>query len=393
MRERNRYREHLIQWVWKNLEFDFKNLNTVCGKRVRIINRGTLNQSEGPDFLNSHLVIDGMEWHGSVEIHLESGEWFSHGHHLDENYNRVVLHLIFEGNDNPAITSDGFHPYTVELKPYLRRPLHKLLDSKQGTTIPCGGILEADSDPAFIRQIQKADTDYFNYKIEELLRRYDPGKPASSAWKRCLLFGIYDAMGIPNNREQMAELAEDVIGSELIGTVKDIHTFAEEVVKRAGIKRAEDEPGSGWVRGGVRPQGRPAVRIRQASAIHFQIERTEFRLFLRCGLTVWEEIIAGIPPSLRVGAGREKVVRQTVFIPGVWLLGDLFASNRLKKEAVKAWNETKMKIPRKILHEFSKAGFVLNDIKNRPGVAHQYKRYCAEGRCTECEVFKSVIHS
>jgi hypothetical protein len=53
-----------------------------------------------------------------VELHLRSSDWLKHKHQHDENYTRLILHVVYE-HDTEIRTSDGSSFPTLELKPYL----------------------------------------------------------------------------------------------------------------------------------------------------------------------------------------------------------------------------------------------------------------------------------
>ncbi len=89
--------EEFLHYIWK-----YKLLNPVListtGKEVRIIKPGIHNSDAGPDFIDARIMIGNTLWAGNIEIHLKSSEWIHHGHHCDEKYNNVILHVVFEDN-------------------------------------------------------------------------------------------------------------------------------------------------------------------------------------------------------------------------------------------------------------------------------------------------------
>lgn len=385
------HREKLIQWIWSRLEFDCDKLMTVCGKQVMIVNQGFLNKREGPDFLNAHILVDGIRWHGDVEIHKEAAEWFAHRHHEDPGFNRVVLHVVLEEPEGmKAITEDGFEPYTVYLKPFLKKPLYLLLKRSRQTPIPCSGLVEGmpGFQDAFRRQIGRASEEYFSYKVNEMLQWYSPEYGLYKAWRRGLTMAIYHTLGVPHNREPMAQLASDLIGSD-IPAESDSRHFVDSVFSYA----FEGERIYSWKRGGVRPAGRPQKRLAAAAALHRELLLVDPSLYIRSGVALWDELQGRIPSELKLKGQMHGVIYMTVWLPGLWLLGDLVASVKLKRDADEAWREGMMVIPGRVWRTFRKAGFSGVSGKGSPGLVHQYKRYCKEGRCSECEVFKCSIRS
>ena len=89
-------KEDFLHYVWKYQLFSVHDLKTTTKEDVTILKIGTHNYNSGPDFLNSQLKIDDQLWVGNVEIHLKSSDWYVHHHEIDENYNAVILHVVWE---------------------------------------------------------------------------------------------------------------------------------------------------------------------------------------------------------------------------------------------------------------------------------------------------------
>lgn len=88
--------EQLLHYVWKHKIFPLKELKTITGQQVEVIDTGLANTDAGPDFFNAKLKLDGVLWIGNIEIHERSSDWFKHGHHADAGYNSVILHIASE---------------------------------------------------------------------------------------------------------------------------------------------------------------------------------------------------------------------------------------------------------------------------------------------------------
>jgi hypothetical protein len=85
-----------LQFIWKNNFFDKTKLKTTTGEYLEIISNGFLNINSGPDFTNAHIRINNVDLFGSIEIHKYSSDWMLHKHYLNESYENVILHVVFE---------------------------------------------------------------------------------------------------------------------------------------------------------------------------------------------------------------------------------------------------------------------------------------------------------
>jgi Protein of unknown function (DUF2851). len=96
------FKEDFLQLVWKYQYFDRKGLNTSDRQEVQILNVGIHNLGEGPDFKDATVVLDGVTFHGHVEVHRLASEWKQHAHNGDSAYNSVILHVVWK-DDKPAL--------------------------------------------------------------------------------------------------------------------------------------------------------------------------------------------------------------------------------------------------------------------------------------------------
>ena len=92
----------LVKW-WLQQAERLNNLRTVDGERLIILDSGQRNDGPGPDIFRSRILLDDFEMSGDVEMHINAGDWFVHGHHNDERYHDVILHVIQKGELGPEI--------------------------------------------------------------------------------------------------------------------------------------------------------------------------------------------------------------------------------------------------------------------------------------------------
>lgn len=110
--------EKFFQYLWNEQLLDLKDLVSNNAKRIKILDQGTQNIYAGPDFLNAKITIDGMIFHGNIELHIKSSMWNLHGHQNDTKYDNVILHVVLE-DDKSIRNSKGQEIETIELKEQL----------------------------------------------------------------------------------------------------------------------------------------------------------------------------------------------------------------------------------------------------------------------------------
>ena len=92
--------ERLLQFLWQFQYFNRNDLTTSAGDSVQVIHPGQYNKNQGPDFSNAKIMIGETTWAGNVEIHFKTSDWKRHGHHKDQHYNNVILHVVWEDDSN-----------------------------------------------------------------------------------------------------------------------------------------------------------------------------------------------------------------------------------------------------------------------------------------------------
>jgi len=107
--------ESFLHYLWQFQYFDKQELKTTAGDHLAIFKPGILNSDAGPDFSQAKVKVDGIDWAGSVEIHIQSSGWMDHEHHHDQAYENVVLHVVWE-EDKPIYRNDGTRIPSLELK-------------------------------------------------------------------------------------------------------------------------------------------------------------------------------------------------------------------------------------------------------------------------------------
>jgi Protein of unknown function (DUF2851) len=130
--------EKLLHYIWQFQRFNTQNLLTDAGQGLQIIQIGQLNLNAGPDFLESKIQIDDITWVGNIEIHLNANDWLNHNHQSNQDYDNVILHVVWE-NDKEITRKNGQKIPTLSLKNRVNNLLinkyHSLINNPN--PIPC----------------------------------------------------------------------------------------------------------------------------------------------------------------------------------------------------------------------------------------------------------------
>jgi hypothetical protein len=377
------YSEEVLQWIWEHTFFDLRKLVTSEGKKVEVLHPGKLNPTDGPDFSGASIIIDGIELHGAVEMHLRSTGWKQHGHHRDTSYDQVILHVLAGEITTPTYRTDGSLIPSLNLLPYIKSDALEFLSAvDSGKSIPCSDNVHFISQEALDLQIEKAHALYFEKKVNDLLTFYDPELLPSEAWKQALILAIFDGMGIPHNREAMVQVGKWLLEQGERKSREEILNFAF----------AESEGTISWNYKEVHPVSHPAKRIIQASDIAYSILDVPFQSLLRSGsLELWEVWMKRAEIKSHY---KSQILNATVFYPAMYLLGALYGSEKLKKSAKERWTRYRISIPKSLQKKLN----LLKDIEVEEytrmlGTVHQLRAFCEPRKCHQCEVLKKVISS
>lgn len=129
--------ERLLQFIWQFQYFNRSELATTAGEPVRIYFAGHYNSNQGPDFTDAKIKIGATTWAGTVELHVQSSDWKKHQHSSDENYNNVVLHVVWEHDMAPDEASESIP--VLELKGRVSKILLQRYEELMNASsfIPC----------------------------------------------------------------------------------------------------------------------------------------------------------------------------------------------------------------------------------------------------------------
>ena len=199
-------KENLLHFVWKLKLFSTSQLKSTNGEIIEIVSAGTANLNSGPDFLNAKLVINNQLWAGNVEIHLNSSDWYVHNHENDENYDSVILHVVWEH------TVDVFRKTnqpiaTLELKNYISKELlnnYQQLFSKNKNWINCEKDIAGIDSFIFTNWLERLYVERLEKKADQIQNSITK---LNNNWEAALFVLLAKNFGLKINSEAFMNFA------------------------------------------------------------------------------------------------------------------------------------------------------------------------------------------
>jgi len=199
--------EDFLHYIWKHKKFNFLNLTTTSNQALEIQNVGQHNLNSGPDFFNARLKIDNQLWAGNVEIHLKSSDWFLHNHEKDNNYDNVILHVVWD-DDTEIFRKDNTIIPTLELKSYVNSQAlnnYKNLLNKKSTWINCEKNIDTVDNFLVSNWLERLYFERLERKSIDLIKLLESSK---NNWEEVLFKTLAKNFGLKVNGDSFLSIAE-----------------------------------------------------------------------------------------------------------------------------------------------------------------------------------------
>ncbi len=227
--------ERLLQFIWQHLYFNKEHLTVQDGQPVQIIFQGAFNTNQGPDFLDAKMKIGEVLWAGHIELHLKTSDWKKHGHEDDEQYNSVILHVVWMHD----VKDEQRFP-VLELKNNVSSTLlgryNELM--QKSSFIPCENHINSIKEIVWMNWKERMIAERLQEKIQktEILLA-----ATKQHWEEVFWQLIARNFGITLNTELFEAVAKSVSLNMLAKHKNQIHQLEALLLGQAGLLDGEFE--------------------------------------------------------------------------------------------------------------------------------------------------------
>jgi len=421
--------ENFLYFLWKYQYFNTQSLTTVEGESLSIEKTGYRNDFAGPDFKEACIRIDGMQWMGSVEMHVKASDWFRHGHQGDENYHNVILHVVWEA-DKVVLQSDGKPIPTVALQPLVKPEVLKRYMNMVDTSerIPCHESFLKVKTITRLSMVERVLVSRIQGKaatFDQLL------KGNSNDWEETAYQWLAKGFGFKTNADNMLSLAQSLplkllhkhrnnpeqVEALLFGQAGfldvDIKDDYPERLQREyrflrnkyGLKNRVHY--NDWHFARVRPTNYPTVRLSQLAAFvisfphifRFFAEISDFQSVMN-DLEVqqtdyWQSHYAVDKATKRKIGALAKASRENLIINATVPFLAALAKAQDKDQYLEKALHLLAGIPSErnhITEMWVNYGWNVSSAFDSQGLIQLYNHYCSEKRCIDCSIGMELIN-
>ena len=199
-------KENLLHFVWKLQLFSSEKIECTNGENISIITKGLQNFNSGPDFLNAKIEINGQLWAGNIEIHVNASDWYLHNHEIDENYDTVILHVVWDHDVEVFRKTNSTIP-TLELQNYISQDLLKKYDalfSKNKKWINCENTISLTNNFTLLHWLERLYVERLEHKSNQIQKVL---KSTNNNWEATLFIMLAKNFGLKINSDSFLNFA------------------------------------------------------------------------------------------------------------------------------------------------------------------------------------------
>ena len=414
-------KEEFIYYLWESrlLSLDLK---TTEDDTITIISVGNRNYDSGADFVNARIKIGETLWAGQVEIHVRASDWFKHKHHYDDNYNNVILHVVYECDTNELKIP------TLEIKDKFDQSLllnyNRFINSK--SWIPCDEFIGGVQSFTIVSWLDRMLVEHLENECKDLDFKL---RNNQYNWEQTFYQRFMRYFGMKVNNEAFEFLSrllplnlllkhidnEVYVESMLFGCAgfldKDFEEDYPSLLKR-DFKMLKSKfglkvmPVSNWKFLRLRPPNFPTIRIAQLSKIivnngnlfskirdtndlgeikeMFDIELSQY----------WDnhfqfDKVSNVQKRKTFGKIAADSVLINAIVPMLFYYGQFHSLESYKEKAMSYLEQIEAE-DNVVIRNFNNCGIMLQNAFQTQAALFMYKYYCRRRRCLECRIYMAL---
>jgi len=226
-----------LQARWFAGEFG-RQLQSVNGRAITIIQFGVWNREAGPDFAEAAISIDGgAPLRGAIELDIDARDWERHGHASNAAYEDVVLHVFFQSGGVTAFSRTLSNRAVPQVQLDLRSAAGSLPPNPLPLAVPgrCVAPLR-DLDMPTVRGVLEGAA---QYRLQRKAARLGALRDAHGD-DEALYQALAETLGYKSNKLPFSVLSQRV-PMRALRKAEDIDALLFGV---AGFLKPEDFPGA-----------------------------------------------------------------------------------------------------------------------------------------------------
>ncbi|SFE12243.1 Protein of unknown function [Chitinophaga sp. CF118] len=416
--------EELFQHIWKFRLFTQSGLTTLDGQPLQILHPGIHNNHAGPDFTAARIRIDQTLWAGNIELHLKTSDWYRHRHQHNQQYENVILHVVFN-NDVKELTTGGIP--CIELQQFVPKMLFErfIRLRESADLVPCGKMAARVPYIIWEKWKERLLAERLERKANRLqswllCNRYN--------WEEVCYWAVAESFGLPVNGEAFLQLAQSLPYNLLMRHQQSIFHLEALLFGQAGMLEGnfKDEyplrlqqeynymrhkyqlqPLSGylwkWLR--MRPSSFPTIRIACLAALLQKGSHLFSKILETNDLARFEQLIS-VQPSLywqqhyRFDVPARNVrnpglkAAQSVLINSVLPLLYLYGQEKMKycyqEKAIDFMNLLPAEENR-VIREWGELGVKAKSAQDSQALLQLKNNYCQEKKCLQCAIGAKLL--
>ncbi|MCE2495784.1 MAG: DUF2851 family protein [Flavobacteriales bacterium] len=403
--------ELFLHFIWKYRRYNQRELLTTQGQQLEVIDPGQDHTAAGPDFRMAHIKLGNLEWVGPIEIHVNSSDWFAHGHQNDTNYDPVLLHVVWK-DDRPVTNNNGERIPTLELCGRVHRKVFDRWKELRADMywIPCEPFL-GDFDELFWKahwermMVTRLEERSQEWKLRLLNNQHH--------WEETFYQVLCRSFGLKENSEPFEQVALRtplrIIRREaheyrsilalLIGQSgwcskgsvrKDyVDLFAHYHVLRLK-HHLEPIDARLWKFGGIRPPNHPNKRMEQLARLLYSYPDLVHRLLKMNDPNEWISL-CNRAIGKGFGLAKSRVVLLNAIVPLLFYYGRWRGDQSFIEKALN-WAQSLSAENNRIVQSFVARGIPVESALDGQAAQHQFVHYCRPKKCLICQVGKRVLN-